>query len=308
MYPHFLGIGAQKAGTTWLHAMLRQHDELWLPPVKELHYFDRRYPLIELPMRPDTKSRRSRLEKFIRTRLRRVNPAKVRDLFQVARLGEIGCELRYLLGRGDDHWYSSLFKRGRGRVVGEITPAYACLSSEAILHVYRLMPEAKLILLLRDPIDRAWSHARMDLRRNAERGATQAQDEHYRRHFESAQSRMRGDYVTTLERWLSRYPPSQLFVGFYDEIVAEPVALLKRIFRFLGVADDEHQIPNDARSRVNPGTGARIPPDLHLHLCSLYIDQLRILAQRFDTYPRFWLEKCETILRAQISDYSEATC
>src|SRR5204862_8294166 len=42
----FLGIGAQKAGTTWLYEMLRLTPEVWMPPVKELHYFSRspRYP------------------------------------------------------------------------------------------------------------------------------------------------------------------------------------------------------------------------------------------------------------------------
>lgn len=41
---HFLGIGAQKAGTTWLHAMLSQHPSLKLPNAKELHYWDKQYP------------------------------------------------------------------------------------------------------------------------------------------------------------------------------------------------------------------------------------------------------------------------
>ena len=38
--PHFIGIGAQKAGTTWLYRNLQEHPEVWLPPEKELHYFD----------------------------------------------------------------------------------------------------------------------------------------------------------------------------------------------------------------------------------------------------------------------------
>lgn len=40
----FLGIGAQKAGTTWLHSMLSQHPQLYLPEAKELHYWDKQYP------------------------------------------------------------------------------------------------------------------------------------------------------------------------------------------------------------------------------------------------------------------------
>ena len=43
-YPDFLGIGARKAGTTWLHHNLRQHPQIWMPPQRELHYFDHRPP------------------------------------------------------------------------------------------------------------------------------------------------------------------------------------------------------------------------------------------------------------------------
>ena len=40
MYPDFLIVGAQKAGTTWLHRNLRAHPQVWMPHDKELHYFD----------------------------------------------------------------------------------------------------------------------------------------------------------------------------------------------------------------------------------------------------------------------------
>jgi hypothetical protein len=39
--PGFIGIGAQKAGTTWLYKMLAQNPSIWLPPFKEVHFFDR---------------------------------------------------------------------------------------------------------------------------------------------------------------------------------------------------------------------------------------------------------------------------
>src|SRR5271154_1831472 len=39
-FPDFLGIGVQKAGTTWLDRALRNHPQIWLPPFKELHYFN----------------------------------------------------------------------------------------------------------------------------------------------------------------------------------------------------------------------------------------------------------------------------
>ena len=54
MYPDFLGIGAQKAGTTWLHTNLRPHPQIWMPPIKELHYLDKgRSPLVKRAPRAD---------------------------------------------------------------------------------------------------------------------------------------------------------------------------------------------------------------------------------------------------------------
>jgi hypothetical protein len=41
--PSFIGIGAQRAGTTWLHECLKEHPEVFLPDEKEVHYFDRFY-------------------------------------------------------------------------------------------------------------------------------------------------------------------------------------------------------------------------------------------------------------------------
>ena len=42
MFPDFLCIGAQRSGTTWLYQNLRRHPEIWMPPAKEIHYFDER--------------------------------------------------------------------------------------------------------------------------------------------------------------------------------------------------------------------------------------------------------------------------
>ena len=45
MYPDFLVVGAQKAGTTWLYRSLRTHPQVWMPREKELHYFDEKIRL-----------------------------------------------------------------------------------------------------------------------------------------------------------------------------------------------------------------------------------------------------------------------
>src|SRR4029079_17348643 len=84
--PDFLVIGAQRAGTTWLHRVLRQHPALWLPPVKELHYFD--------------KLNRTRTWLDAKERSRVI----YRNLERIDRW-----HLSYLLGARSDTWYAHLF-------------------------------------------------------------------------------------------------------------------------------------------------------------------------------------------------------
>jgi hypothetical protein len=291
MYPHFLGIGAQKAGTTWLHSMLARHNQIWVPHLKELHYFDRKYPLVGMEIQSGVNPRLRAIKQRLIHRLRRLDFAKLRDRLKIRRWRDIAWEIRYLSGGWDDTWYESLFDDGIGRVAGEITPAYSCLSLEGIANVKKLMPSVKLVLLLRDPVERAWSHARMDLLYRTGRTFQEVPAEEFRAHFDSAQSRIRGDYLGAIERWLSYFPSSQMFLGYYDEIIDHPLDLFTRILKFLGVEADD--VPNTFGGPVNIGVEAKLAPEMRTHLALIYIEQVRELALRYGPYPSRWLRYCE---------------
>ena len=95
--PDFLVVGAQRAGTTWLHRVLRQHPSLWLPPVKELHYFDRL----------ETK--------------RTIHDPKERRRVGVKRLLSLDPWLiDYWLRARSDEWYARLFRdaQAKGLIAG----------------------------------------------------------------------------------------------------------------------------------------------------------------------------------------------
>ncbi|MEX2150349.1 MAG: sulfotransferase [Steroidobacteraceae bacterium] len=295
-YPAFLGIGAQKVRTSWLHAMLSTHEDIWLPHVKELRYFDRRFPIRQGTTTRGRRSRRMAIANHVSARLRRFSVTKVKERLRFRRWSDLGWEFRYLFGSWDDAWYASLFKPAHPRIPGEITPAYSCLSAEAISHVHALMPEVKLIFLLRDPVERAWSHAKMDLARATGRSTATVTDAEFIQHFESYESRIHGDYPGTIGRWLTSFPEGQFLVGFYDEILSNPDQLLIRIFRFLGVSATATNVPPQVRARISPGGEAAIPAQLHRHLAGLYLDDLTILAQQFNGCPREWLGRCEAAL------------
>jgi hypothetical protein len=299
MLPSFLGIGAQKAGTTWLHAMLSAHDELWLPHRKELHYFDQKFPTKTTTAGRKHSPGRGLLARRFLGRLRRL---RARQIFQRINLSDwkhLRWDCRYYFGGWDDDWYESLFADAKGRMAGEITPAYSCLHSRAIASIHSLLPGAKLILLLRDPIDRAWSHAKMDLGFNAFGSQDFDTQAEFKSHFDGDASRQRGDYVGMIQRWTEYYPANQLFVGFYDEIQEVPGQLLQRIHRFLGVEASERSVPPTARRPINVGRHEPMPPHLQLHLARIYGPELKQLADRFGGYPIRWLERCNSILNSK---------
>jgi hypothetical protein len=276
--------------------MLSEHDEIWLPHVKELHYFDRKFPIVGADEETAPAHASGVLSKNISARFRRLTPGKLLERLRFRRLPDLAWEARYLLGDWSDEWYASLFAHANGRLPGEITPAYSALGDAAISHVHSLMPAAKLILLLRDPIERAWSHARMDLAQVPGRKAGSIGEAEFLAHFMGVASKRRGSYPDIIDRWLSHYPEKQLFLGFYDDIELCPDELLIRIFRFLEVSADKAHIPPTVHVRVNAGARERIPEALHVRLAELYLDDLRELARRYGSYPQQWLTRCQTVL------------
>ena len=130
--PDFLVIGAARAGTTWLHRVLRRHPALWLAPVKELHYFDK------------LSRTRTWLDARERRRVKWKNLASI-DLWH----------LSYLLGARSDTWYAHLFHTAQqqGLIAGEITPTYAGLDGEKFRRIRDINSEIKLIYVMRDPLD-----------------------------------------------------------------------------------------------------------------------------------------------------------
>ena len=113
MYPNFLIIGAQKAGTTWLDRNLREHPKIWLPPEKEIHFFDlpRPLPFAALLVAPVRAARN-----WSKARLKR-------DYVKV-KAGEqsISWYVRYYFLPRTNGWYRSLFQPVAGQICGEASP------------------------------------------------------------------------------------------------------------------------------------------------------------------------------------------
>ena len=190
--PHFLGIGATRAGTSWVAAHLSSHPQIRMGR-KEIHFFDRR-----LGEPGASGSARDRFN-------------QIRYLARFVRAG------------------------GGGRIRGEITPAYAILEPDVIRRVAEWMPDARLIFMMRDPIERAWSQARNGFPRWRNRPLESVGRDELISYFDSDPVRRRSDYATCLRPWLEHFPRAQFFFGFLEEVRKRPENLIRDLFGFLEV-------------------------------------------------------------------------
>lgn len=153
-------------------------------------------------------------------------------------------------------WYERRFAHYRGqgkRALGEISPSYFC-DPAAAERAARYAPEAKILVSLRDPVERAISNHRHEVRV----GHVPADDTT----FESglANNPMyveQGRYATHLRRWLGVFPADRVLVVFMDDIGRDPAGVARTVYEFLGL--DASFVPPGTRERVNASFATRYP-------------------------------------------------
>ncbi len=247
--PDFLGIGAQKAGTTWLYFALAHHPQIFMPDCKEVHFWDQHY------------------EKGY---------GWYEELFEDAgNESGLGSPPTSVPRSGLGSSASQQASRERTeKRTGEITPAYAILPAERIAEIRQHYPRLHLIYMVRDPLVRAWSSALMALRR-AEMRVDEASDAWFLDHFRSAGSRARGDYAACLRAWLAHYPKEQFLLLHYDGIARAPRPMLKAAAAHIGVEEAFFDALDEAHlaRRRNEGTGQPLRPSLRAALEELYTEK-----------------------------------
>lgn len=230
-FPDFLIVGPQRTGTTWLFHNLKAHPEIFLPQGKELYYFsslrtpDHRRPRFEY------------LEDYLRA-MADTPKGKLKKTYDCLRK------------------YGRLY---RPSVRGEATASYATLRSDVIREITLLNPEVRAILMVRDPIERAWSHARKDL--TADGRAPNEIDPGALARLLSENRRLGiALYRTLVETWREHLRPGHLLVGAFDFIASEPQRLLSAIHCFLGVSTGARYFGHHLRDRINAAPSGEFPP------------------------------------------------
>ncbi len=230
----FLGIGAQKSGTSWLYTMLSQHPHVAFPGNKEIHFWDKNYP-------------REPVSNYF-------------DFFNDPLLYE-----------------------------GEITPSYAQLPLDAIETIHQGAPELKLIYILRNPLERAWSAALMALQR-AQMEPYEASDCWFIDHFNSKASLSRGDYEQSIVNWLSFFATDNLLLLDYEDIKQRPQWLLNACCQHIGISpfSDEQLSTMPLEKKIFEGAGLSIRDSLKQPLLSIYASKIHSLSSYLNKNLQHW--------------------
>ncbi len=184
-------------------------------------------------------------------------------------------------------YYSDRFRCAGDRIKGEKSPHYCTLPAHRIRLIWRLMPEVRLILILRDPVARSWSEALVALLQNTH--------SHFEDLHETTVLRMldkvRIRYSTVIDNWLTFFSEDQLLICFFEDIQRRPESLLENVFRHIGADHPGDLTAFALQEVVNRGLGIPLQSPYLDYLCEYYADEIEIMYQRFGEQVEPWLER-----------------
>lgn len=271
--PHFLYIGAPRAGSTWLYENLLRHPGVWVPPCKNISYFHPRFQIY----------RYHRLQKFGKELLTSDDPA-VRRWYRRFFLWPIV----------NDRWYVGLFPPDK--IAGEIAESYCSLDRPQISHLHDVAPRAKIIFVLRDPVDRVLSQAKWGLAQRQLRAVQDVPEKEFLAFIDRPGSRLRSSYSRTLDMWEEAFPRDQFLVLFYEQLLADPAEFLDRMCAFIGVASAGDVRDETLTSRVQQTATRPLPEAVVRYAAQACKDEIDRLADRFGGPALDWQRRTRELL------------
>lgn len=281
-------VGATKAGTSWLYRYLHDHPDCAMPAVKEAHYWDTF----------DAADLENQLAAF-RMRLRELRKGKSEAVkagreWQVENLDRRINEMKALMATlsgdrtADAAYFAWMFDgREASALVADMTPNYATISDEALIRMRDASPTAKFLFLIRDPLDRLWSHIRMQAHRQRQA------HEVYEKKANNILHRMlnrgmethiltRGEYPAIIRKLRRIIPEGRLLIQFTEDLLTPDG--LACLCAFLGIK----QTKADVTEPVHEGPPVVMRDKLRVRALGMLNEHYEWVARNVGPLPQRW--------------------
>ena len=238
-----LGVGCQKGGTAWMPRYLEASPQCDPGFRKEYHVWDG----LDLPSGRLARERVMQQARRAATALEAGEPAHAEALLRASFYADADVYFDY---------FTALLRAPETRLTADITPGYAGLSVARLTAIRQgferrgVRPVA--VYLMRDPVERIWSAARMDLRRQG--FPEPAEDRVLRMHVREMYA-ARTRYDETMSRLEQAFPREAIFYGFYERLFDRDT--LRALCGFLGI--DFHEPDFERQVNVSPKDVEALP-------------------------------------------------
>jgi hypothetical protein len=273
-HPDFLIIGAPEAGGDIVKDALLKNPKVWFPPLDNILAFHSSFQIERLQIARD----------FLRGDI----PYKSTHLFWL---------LRYFLQPVPTiKWVSKLFTtKQKDLIKGEFSDEYITLPFDEVEKLHRLLPDLKIIILIRHPVDRSYAAIKKKFEHNKKTPFASLNKRQLVALINSDWVRSHSSYQKALDAWPVFFGLKNIFVGFYDDLLEDPKTFMKKVSNFL-----ELEPVSMTGIKVPPkASRKKFPPGLLPYLHPFYRQEIENLANRVNGQAGDWLDEFDAALAAK---------
>lgn len=322
-------LGVTKGGTTWFHWSLSQHPDIARIPRKEIHYFLRQYGgtdrLTDVGRMKQfmTYARQIRLtgpntdhligiegtdpdeygspwDDEMRSAWAENGPSQKKYRGFV---NSLDWYKRYLRGPIDDAWYESLFDRTPpGKWPIDFSTTNYLVGDRGIARMAGFADDARAIIILRDPIERLWSHVKFhaEITGDIDRLPNWSVDElrDFIAHFKLHRGSL---YANSIRSMLHHFPQDRRMIVNFEDIRTRPDDVYSDVLNFMDLPQFPRPKRSDEEPKINASAKVKMPSGAFANLAPSFVEDLEQLVDMGIDFAKPWIENAKVHAEQQVA-------
>lgn len=194
---------------------------------------------------------------------------------------------------------------------GDMSVNYSMMPRDVVRCLKDILPELRLVMVLRNPVDRSWSQIKLNrdimadvwkkhpfLGRGKRKPAQELSESEIYRDLVHPRIHRRTDYLWTMENWESVYGADAMHVELFESVSNEPCEMIARVLRHFGASTEHWECPDEVRERVlGSNAELEVPPFARYWLSKEWIEPTQRLNEKLGGILGHWIESMQKDIR-----------